>query len=184
MYYLGTGLADTIFAGGNSATVSESAMVTVNAAGDAVAVTRSSTPNHINYLFGGNNMATMNILPSLELTRGVLGKVYGGGNAGAMVGNGVRNDFFGQEVRNLSTYVLVNSEYVTIQKALFGGCNNANVARSTFVDIRRTSNEGIAKLFGGNDISENVRTTRVDGMSPPRRTTVSWLPSTPTDVLR
>lgn len=162
VYYLGTGLADTIFAGGNSATVSESAMVTVNAAGDAVAVTRSSTPNHINYLFGGNNMATMNILPSLELTRGVLGKVYGGGNAGAMVGNGVRNDFFGQEVRNLSTYVLVNSEYVTIQKALFGGCNNANVARSTFVDIRRTSNEGIAKLFGGNDISENVRTTRVD----------------------
>ena len=159
VFYRGTGHVDTVFAGGNSATVTGAATVTVQA--DVASVT-TATPEHIGFLFGGNNMAEMKILPTLNLSKGVFGKVYGGGNAGAMTGKGVRTDVFEDAVPSLSTYVLVNSDKVTIRGALFGGCNNAVVSNGTYVDVRNTSTEGIKMLFGGNDISEEVSSSRVD----------------------
>ena len=158
VFYRGTGHVDTIFAGGNSATVTGAATVTVRAAD----LTPANGTEHVSYLFGGNNMETMKILPTLNLTKGVLGNVYGGGNAGAMMGIGSREDVFGNTVADLSTYVLVNSEYVTVTGSLFGGCNNAAVGGSTYVDVRKTSDAGINMLFGGNDISEYVSNARMD----------------------
>jgi hypothetical protein len=158
VFYRGTGHVDTIFAGGNSATVTGAATVTVRAAD----LTPANGTEHVSYLFGGNNMETMKILPTLNLTKGVLGNVYGGGNAGAMMGIGSREDVFGNTVVDLSTYVLVNSEYVTVTGSLFGGCNNAAVGGSTYVDVRKTSDQGINMLFGGNDISEYVSNARLD----------------------
>ena len=159
VFYRGTGYVDYLFAGGNSETVTDAASVTVRASSMTPA---NDSPVHVNYLFGGNNMATMTILPSLNLTQGVLGNVYGGGNMGAMMGNGSREDVFGNTVDGLSSYVLVNSNNVTVTGSLFGGCNNAAVGGKTYVDVRKTSTTGINMLFGGNDISEHVSKARVD----------------------
>ena len=101
VFYRGTGYVDYLFAGGNSETVSDAASVTVRASSMTPA---NDSPVHVNYLFGGNNMATMTILPTLNLTQGVLGNVYGGGNMGDMMGNGSREDVFGNTVDGLALW--------------------------------------------------------------------------------
>ena len=158
VYFTGTGKADTVFAGGNSATATTSALVKLEVLNDNANLT-SSSPINVDYLFGGNNKATMNILPDIDLRKGVIGKVYGGGNAGAMTGNGTRQDVFGRDVANLSTYLTVDNNNVFVKGALFGGCNNAYVKNTAFVDVRAGN---INELYGGNDVSEEVTATRVD----------------------
>lgn len=152
--YHGSGHVDTIFAGGNSATVTNSATVLFDAT-----TTTPPNDNQVDYLFGGNNRATMDILPDILLTKGTVGKVYGGGNRGAMVGYGTKPDVFGRDVTPISTYVLINSEGVKVTDAVFGGCNNAPVRNLAYVDMR---NGSIEKLFGGNDVSETAYGARVD----------------------
>lgn len=172
------GLVDTLFGGGNLATVNNSVNIVVNAD-----ITRngSNTANsdNINYLFGGNNYATMDILPAIHLKKGIVEYVYGGGNQGEMTAGEVVVDKFGNNVDAVSTYILVNSDQLTIRGALYGGSNMAKVHGTSFVDVRATSTEdarpnvanlighegnayGIARLFGGNDISESCQLARVD----------------------
>lgn len=165
----GLGLVDTVFGGGNSATVKKVASIYANA---DILREGSNTDNvsNVNYLFGGNNRATMEILPDIALVSGTFDYVYGGGNAGAMMGTAMREDICGNVVSPISTYVLVNSDQVTVREALFGGCNQAKVATGTFVDVRNTTSTtagertefGIERLFGGNDISDTVSETRID----------------------
>lgn len=171
------GLVDTLFGGGNLATVEESVKIWVNAN-----ITRGgATANHdnINYLFGGNNFATMDILPDIYLKRGIIEYVYGGGNQGEMTASQTLTDRFGEAVESVSTHVQVNSTALTIRGALYGGCNMAKVHGTSFVEVFATSTEdarpavasliddegnafGIARIFGGNDISERCELARVD----------------------
>lgn len=169
IHIYGFGLVDTVFGGGNSATVTKVASIYANA---DIFRDGSNTGNvsNVNYLFGGNNKATMEILPDIDLLSGTFDYVYGGGNAGAMMGTAMREDICGNVVSPISTYVLVNSDQVTVRKGLFGGCNQAKVATSTFVDVRNTTTAadgartdyGIQRLFGGNDISDTVFQARTD----------------------
>ena len=173
IHYAGTGLVDTLFAGGNSATVTKKALVKVNASGTAVRPMAAPAPanmsgakekylwhdSHIDYLFGGNNQATMRILPTIDLKEGVITKVFGGGNKGEMWAKDTVQDVFGRDVYPISTYVLIDNNNVEINGALFGGCNNAVVKYGTFVDVRAGY---IKELYGGNDVSEDVGNTRVD----------------------
>ena len=73
----------TAFGGGNAETVTESATVYVdcNDAGDI-----SATNLHVGTLYGGNNIAAMDIVPKVNLLCGNIGTVYGGGNEGDMKG--------------------------------------------------------------------------------------------------
>lgn len=164
------GLVDTLFAGGNSATVTEEAIVKTYAT-DSIASLAAG--HNVKLLFGGNNKAAMYIMPTLDLRTGTFDRVFGGGNAGAMKANqtGVA-DILGNDIANpVSTYVTINSSDVTVRTALYGGCNQATVDGGTYVAILNTSNGtenqdtntyGVYQLFGGNDISERVATTRVD----------------------
>ena len=170
------GLVDTLFGGGNLATVEESVKIWVNAD-----ITRGATANddNINYLFGGNNFATMDILPDIYLKKGIIEYVYGGGNQGEMTAGATLTDKFGKEVESVSTHVQVNSTELTIRGALYGGCNMAKVHGTSFVEVFATSTDdarpnvanlighegnafGIARIFGGNDISERCELARVD----------------------
>ena len=108
------GQCDTVFAGGNSASV-YAANVTVNCpmdagsgstfgsvytnaitgytAGDPPTLTMNgsyawdgySGVYNVRTLFGGNNRAKMEVVPYVTLTSGSVGTVYGGGNAGDMM---------------------------------------------------------------------------------------------------
>lgn len=107
------GQCDTVFAGGNSASV-YAANVTVNCpmgsgsgstfgsvytnaitgytAGTSPTLTMNDSypwdgtgVYNVRTLFGGNNRAMMTCLPNITLTSGSLGTVYGGGNAGDMM---------------------------------------------------------------------------------------------------
>lgn len=165
----GKGLVDTLFAGGNGATVAKSA--TVRALANTVDIVSSEPGYNVGQLFGGNNQAEMAILPNLDLRSGVFNRIFGGGNAGAMTGLHPLTDIKGQEITGLSTYVLVNSQLVTVRNGLFGGCNQADVRGGTYVDVRKTSSDngsddatsyGIYRLFGGNDISREVHNSRID----------------------
>ena len=163
IYIFGKGLVDTVFGGGNAATVYGKAAIHCYADPD---LTGAGNENNINYLFGGNNQAMMTILPDVYLNRGMLLNVYGGGNAGAMNGQEARRDIFNKVVEPLSTYLLVNSNEVTVRGSLYGGCNQARVLTGAFVDVRNTTTSGtvygIENLYGGNDISDTVMWTRVD----------------------
>lgn len=165
-----SGLVDTLFAGGNSATVTEEAIVKTFATG---AIAQLAAGYNVKLLFGGNNKAAMYIMPTLDLHTGIFDRVFGGGNAGAMKANRTDiADILGNSIANpVSTYVTINSSDVTVRTALYGGCNQATVDGGTYVAILNTSNGtesqdantyGIYQLFGGNDISERVATTRVD----------------------
>lgn len=168
VFIYGKGLVDTVFGGGNSATVNELAVVNIYANRNLCAGT-SNTAN-VNYLFGGNNQAPMEIVPEINLSQGVVKYVYGGGNAGEMRGNeSVFRDYFGDVVEHLSTYILVDGDDISVTGAIFGGSNCAAVLNGTFIDVRNTSttkrceaNFGIQRVFGGNDISERVAWSRVD----------------------
>lgn len=171
------GLVDTLFGGGNLATVEESVKIWVNAN-----ITRggaTANDDNINYLFGGNNFATMDILPDIYLKQGIIEYVYGGGNQGEMTASQTLTDRFGEAVESVSTHVQVNSTALTIRGALYGGCNMAKVHGTSFVEVFATSTEdarpnvdnlidhegnafGIARIFGGNDISERCELARVD----------------------
>lgn len=171
------GLVDTLFGGGNLATVEESVKIWVNAN-----ITRdgnTANDDNINYLFGGNNFATMDILPDIYLKKGIIEYVYGGGNQGEMTASQTLTDRFGEAVESVSTHVQVNSTALTIRGALYGGCNMAKVHGTSFVEVFATSTDddrpnvanlighegnafGIARIFGGNDISERCELARVD----------------------
>ena len=166
------GMVDTCFAGGNSATVT-STSCTVDCGTTIFDNSTTGSPStwvggrgryNVRCLFGGNNQAAMAVLPTLTLTRGGIGTVYGGGNAGDMnydgaLPGGITTPF--TEARGIhpptkvSTYVLVNSANMYIDY-LYGGCQMANVKTSTFVDVRAGN---LGTIFGGCNISGDVGTS-------------------------
>ncbi len=130
-----------VYGGGNNVTVSDSVTVLVNATvrGD------NATQPLIGTVFGGCNRAAMTAVPNVVLMQGRVNDVYGGGNAGDMLGMKRRGDHHG-----VSTYVHLNSNDIKLDGTLYGGCNQANVSGSTFVWVE---NGAVDTLFGGNNIS-------------------------------
>lgn len=153
------GYIDTVFGGGNGVGVDDNVHILFNVASlDAVA--------DVGTIFGGNNRDDMTkCVPSIDLRKGVVDNVYGGGNAGSMKGGDDYevNDVCGNPVQKISTYVLVQSEDVTILGSVFGGCRMADVTNMAYVDIRGTNDAGVQYVYGGNDIAGTVHgNTRVD----------------------
>lgn len=150
------GMIDTCFTGGNSATIQTAAVCTV-----AVADTKVIYPEtpaydgngvyNVHTLFGGNNAAAMDILPTLNLTSGGIGTVYGGGNAGDMkAANTAKHTDY-----TIGTDVNIASANIKID-LVYGGCQKANVDNSTYVSM---SNGNVGTIYGGCNISGTIDAT-------------------------
>ena len=188
------GQIDNVFAGGNSADIYK-ANVTVNCAmgGDGTDNTWNKvysnaidtysggviTPKtdygwdgingiyNVRTLYGGNNEAEMQRVPTMNLTSGSIGTVYGGGNAGDMMGNATDNGNNGNLVINgndvqYGTHVVMNSDNI-IADYLYGGCRMSDVANSTWVELKKGH---VGTVYGGCNISGDVGSTRVNVNAP------------------
>lgn len=177
------GFIDTVFGGGAGCTVAEDVVVLLNNTGTAntsypgtselralgmkggtpVSNGSNNSDNFVGTIFGGNNFSDMKTVPDIRLVKGNVKNVYGGGNAGNMTGLATLYDICGKEVKNVSTHVLSASDQVTVTDSVFGGCRTSDIDGMAYVDIRKTSNGGINYIYGGNDVSGNVKgNTRID----------------------
>ena len=122
----------------------------------------SYTFNHAR-IYGGNNKATMDIMPKWNLQKGIIRDLYSGGNEGDMTYlNGLL----------LEIDPVVNNALVI--NNVYGGCRRADVRpKENGVDVKTVSPEGyrfpsglsartlirggiITNVYGGNDISGRV----------------------------
>lgn len=190
------GQADSIFGGGNAADV-RSTQLTIecepgalvngaygNLFSDAITAYSSSEGFTINNnylwdntgiyniraLFGGNNKASMETVPTLTLTSGSIGTVYGGGNAGDMIElatDDTNNPGNPLVINNnnvkYGTHVVMNSPKILIDY-LYGGCQMSNVYYSTWVELK---NGHVGTVYGGCNISGDVGSTRVNQNATP-----------------
>ena len=188
--YINGGQTDNVFAGGNSADIYK-ANVTVRCAigGDGTDNTWNKvysnaietysggiiTPKtdydwdgvngiyNVRTLYGGNNEAEMKRVPTMKLISGSIGTVYGGGNAGDMMGNATDNGhdttlvINGNDVQ-YGTHVVMESDTLIIDY-LYGGCRMSNVANSTWVELKKGH---VGTVYGGCNISGDVGSTRVN----------------------
>ena len=122
---------------------------------------------NVRTLFGGNNQADMNGVPTITLTSGSVGTVYGGGNAGDMLAqipdDGTIATDFGSpmldgtpdpEPQDISygTHVVMNSATMLVDY-LYGGCQMSDVEYSTWVEIQ---DGHVGTVYGGCNISGDV----------------------------
>lgn len=194
--YINGGQCDTIFAGGNAADIYK-ANLTVNCTigdntnGDGITYNNlysnaiqtyaggTITPKtsydwdgingiyNVRTLFGGNNKAEMTRVPTLTLTSGSIGTVYGGGNAGDMMGLGTDDGNGGSLTINgnvvvYGTHVVLNSPSMLVDY-LYGGCQMSNVANSTWVQLKKGH---VGYAYGGCNVSGDVGSTRVNPSAP------------------
>ena len=179
------GMCDTVFGGGNMEDVIE-ANVLVNCASGNI-ISHANDENYpwngtslynVRTLFGGNNQAPMSGLPTLILTSGGIGTVYGGGNAGEMlakvpddedpennpgtgpIATNFGSNYIGENKLPIyyGTHVNLESNNVFVDY-LYGGCQMSNVKYSTWVEI-----EGghVGTVYGGCNISGDVGSTRLN----------------------
>lgn len=118
---------------------------------------------NIRNLYGGNNMEHMASVPTVTLTSGSVGTVYGGGNAGDMLASSDGTiDENGDNVSDISfdysTKVILNSPKIIVDY-VYGGCRMSNVDYSTWVQIQ---NGHVGTVFGGCNVSGDVGSTRVN----------------------
>ncbi len=177
------GMIDTCFLGGNRASV-KAPIGTVNCVGsnfifDNPAIDTSDNGIHhspanwsngvgrynIRCLFGGNNLASMDSLSTLNLLSGGLGHVYGGGNAGDMnyikplppdLAATVPIAFNGWEFdtpTSLGSMIHAPKNSKIIAENIYGGCRMANVKGSTGLWLQGGT---FGYVQGGNDISGDV----------------------------
>ena len=176
------GMCDTVFGGGNMADVSE-ANVLVDCASNTIShangngyLWNGTSLYNVRTLFGGNNQAPMSGLPTLTLTSGGIGTVYGGGNAGDMLANepddapnsnpgtgpiatNFGSNFIGNDPLPIyyGTHVVLESDNVFVDY-LYGGCQMSNVKYSTWVEIMGGH---VGTVYGGCNISGDVGSTRL-----------------------
>ena len=178
-FVVNTGAAHRIFGTAFSGTSSNTATTVTdyawNARGGRIATVNDETGYYtcpeddinvynIRTLFGGNNAAPMRFVPSLTLTSGGIGTVYGGGNAGDMLGEKLLTSvpidgLHDQDGRPLnyadykvSTEVTVNSDALYADY-IYGGCQRSNVRYGTHVHV---SAGRIGYVYGGCNISGDV----------------------------
>ena len=162
------GQLDTIFGGGNKATV-DSAFLTVNCVGGNRITAAQFEDGHVtsaygwdgndiynvHTLFGGNNRAHMNGVPYITLTSGGVGTAYGGGNAGDMLAEVQQN--LDDTLVNISTHMKLNSDNMIVDN-LYGGCQMSNVACCTWVEIM---DGHVGTVYGGCNVSGDVGSTQL-----------------------
>lgn len=123
---------------------------------------------NVRTLFGGNNQAEMEGVPTITLTSGSIGTVYGGGNAGNMAARvqGSISCGTGYPLGDLnfdySTYVEMNSSNILVDY-LYGGCRMSDVFYSTFVALKKGH---VGTVYGGCNISGDVGSTLNDLDAP------------------
>lgn len=156
------GFIDTVFGGGNGVGVDDNVRILFNV-DNAVAVAENGNSS-VGTIFGGNNRDDMpKCVPYIDLHRGIVDNVYGGGNAGSMGGKDKVKDRCNNDVTGVSTYVYIASPDVIIKKNVFGGCRMADVSGMAYIDIRNTHAAGVQYVYGGNDIAGTVTgNTRID----------------------
>ncbi|MBO7489991.1 MAG: fibronectin type III domain-containing protein [Bacteroidales bacterium] len=176
------GQIDTCFGGGNSADV-RTVLVDVNVTTPKYDLAHSPYTDATTYayspvtsvfdircLFGGNNAADMSGLPTLNLTRGGVHNVYGGGNRGIMKAGATYNDNYKVEADAGSTYtpsyaslnggtnakrstkVFVNSSNF-IADTIYGGGQSAGTDHDTYVEI---ANGNVGVVYGGTNIMGRI----------------------------
>jgi len=187
-YITGDAQVGTAFGGGNSATVSSSAMIYLDCDGtrstDSTFVTDNTKTPNVGTIFGGNNVADMKIVPWMELHRGSVKTVYGGGNEGDMLGHealfvdgsadlnpAVFNHKYPTYAPDsvllfAATDVMIDSKYKKDTEGnevandglvvgdVYGGCKAANVNNSSYMRI--THAQYIGNVYGGCDVSGSV----------------------------
>lgn len=134
---------NSVYAGGNNATATTTATVLLNQAAVDGALA------NVDNIFGGNNTASMDILPDIILTKGNVNTVYGGGNKGEMLAANTTK----VTDHTLGTYVEMNNADVKVSKAIYGGGKVAGVEQESYVKLTAGTAPAV---FGGNDISGNV----------------------------
>ena len=149
---------DTVFGGGNGVSVEKSVTILMNCT--------NNDDYYVGTIFGGNNRDDMKTcVPTINLTSGKVHSVYGGGNAGSMgelTHNKIKQDICDNDVDDVATYIVVNSENASID-TIYGGCNVADVNGMAYIDVRSTSDDGIGWIYGGNNVSGTVTgNTRID----------------------
>ena len=188
------GMCDTVFAGGNAADVT-TADVTVNcsmASGSngtfgnvfsnaissyngTVSINNSYPWNgtglyNVRALFGGNNRADMEGLPTVTLTSGSVGTVYGGGNSGRMLAQTPETsdkpiatefgaNYIGDDELPIyyGTHVIMDSPNMLVDY-LYGGCQMSDVLYSTWVEVK---DGHVGTVYGGCNIGGDVGSTRL-----------------------
>ena len=175
------GMCDTVFGGGNMEDVSKANVLVdcasiISHANDEGYQWNGTSLYNVRTLFGGNNQAPMSGLPTLTLTKGGIGTVYGGGNAGDMLANvpddapnsnpgtgpiatNFGSNYIGSDPLPIyyGTHVVLESNNVFVDY-LYGGCQMSNVKYSTWVEIMG-GHVGI--VYGGCNISGDVGSTRL-----------------------
>lgn len=160
------GMIDQCFAGGNSASVgtgtcgTHGTTVTVAVADDQFKYPASPNydgvtgPYNIRTLFGGNNQAAMGILPTLNLTKGGIGTVYGGGNAGNMTGN-FQLVAEGPHVSTNIQFTAEDANDNMLVDVVYGGCKSADVAQGTNINLN-SSKTTVGTIYGACNVSGDV----------------------------
>lgn len=178
--YVYGGQIDTLFGGGNSADVT-STTVNVNVTNPLYTLATSPYTDPATYaystttsvfdircLFGGNNAADMSGLPTLNLTKGGVHNVYGGGNKGVMLAANPYTDNYARESitptsstnhkegAKRSTNVFVNSANIIID-TIYGGGQSAGTLHDTYVEI---ANGKVGVVYGGTNIMGQIGPTQ------------------------
>lgn len=161
------GQIDTVYAGGNSASVAATTVdvnvtSSLNGTYAATGYNENNSIYDVRCLFGGNNAAAMAVIPTLNLTKGYVHTVYGGGNAGEMTGSETYTDNTGNASATRSTKVLLNSSDFRCD-TVYGGGQSAGTTHDTYVEVDKTSGTAltlnVGTIFGGTNISGNVVNT-------------------------
>lgn len=183
------GMCDTVFAGGNAADVGDANVVvncpqsktftnavsTWDEDGNITGINEGYAWNgtgiyNVRALFGGNNRDHMHNLPTITLTRGSVGTVYGGGNSGRMLAQTpetsdkpIATEFGANYIGNdelpiyYGTHVIMNSPNMLVDY-LYGGCQMSDVLYSTWVEVL---DGHVGTVYGGCNIGGDVGSTRL-----------------------
>lgn len=159
------GYIGSAFAGGNGVTVVSEATILLNATGNGT----GSNNTHVGSLYGGNNKVDMTTVPTITLSSGKAGEVFGAGNMGGVLASTTHNGM------TVSTVIEMNSNAVTVGN-IYGSSNvTGTVQESSYISL--TAGTVTGNVYGGangdygcNDGSvytTNVRAPATAGMPIP-----------------
>ena len=146
-----------VYGGGNGVEALNFAKVFIN-----VQNCTNDTYDHVDTIYGGNNMGDLSFLPDIILLKGNVHTVYGGCNKGAMTGNHTVDTYqnIGSFVRLRDTYPQAEGDFHPTAKvtgAVYGGCRSNGVTNNSLVLVEGGTHP--ASFFGGSDISGDVEGT-------------------------
>ena len=168
------GQIDTLFGGGNSADVA-STTVEVNVTDPLYGsytdlYNRSTSVYDVRCLFGGNNVAHMYSVPKINLTKGGIHTLYGGGNKGVMLGG---EDYADNDSKyeaqlagtspalNAKRSTMIESDGSATVDTIYGGGQSAGTINDTYIHLIAGT---YGTVFGGTNILGNIGYQGTDGL--------------------